>query len=283
MDCSRPGIRLRAGLAGGIVVALMLLMPMTLVPAAGARDAGVNLVFGVVPQHPPKKIVRLWGPLLDHLSAKTGYRLRLAAAPDIPTFERRVADGEYDIAYMNPYHYVLWREIPGYRVFAKEKDRYLRGIIVVGADSPYRDASELRGETLAFPSKNAFGASVLTRAYLRDRGIVFSAKYVGSHDSVYKAVARGLYPAGGGVLRTLGAASPAVGRQLRVLWVGPPFVAHAIAAHPGVSPEVLARLRQAMVDVDGMPGGSALLAELGFEGFTPAQDREFAPLTEFLR
>ncbi|MEM7252850.1 MAG: PhnD/SsuA/transferrin family substrate-binding protein, partial [Pseudomonadota bacterium] len=114
--------------------------------------------FGVVPQQAAKQLARSWGPLFAYLSRKTGHRFVFATAPNIPEFERRVAAGEYDVAYMNPYHYTVFGDNPGYRALAKAMNKQIRGIVVVRADSPITSIGELDGETLAFPAPAAFAA-----------------------------------------------------------------------------------------------------------------------------
>lgn len=180
-------------------------------------NKSARLTFAVVPQQSATKLARLWTPILNHLSARTGYRLSFKTAPDIPTFEQRLARGDYDMAYMNPYHYTVFNQSPGYVAFAKEKDKHIRGIIVVRKDSGHKDLVEFAGQTLAFPSPGAFAASILPHAHFKKMSIPFTPNYVMSHDSVYRAVAKGLYPAGGGVIRTFRNMDPAVSDQLRIL------------------------------------------------------------------
>lgn len=64
----------------------------------------------------------------NYLSGKTGYRVQFETAKDIPTFERQLGAGAYDMAYMNPYHYTVSHDSPGYIAFAKERDRQLQRI-----------------------------------------------------------------------------------------------------------------------------------------------------------
>lgn len=61
------------------------------------------LSIGIVPQTSATELVKHWAPVLGYLSEKTGCRLRFETAKDIPTFERRLADGVYDLAYMSPF------------------------------------------------------------------------------------------------------------------------------------------------------------------------------------
>lgn len=234
-----------------------------------------TLSFGIVPQQSATTLARLWTPVLEKLSAATGYRVEFKTAPDIPEFERRLARGEYDLAYMNPYHYTVFHEHPGYRAFAKEKDILLKGILVVRSDSPYKDLGDLANKTLAFPSPAAFAASMITRANLQSRSIPFEAKYVSSHDSVYRSIAKGLYAAGGGVTRTFNAMNNETRAQLRVLWMSPGYTPHAFAAHPRLDSVVVDKIQTGIVDLSNTKEGKALLAKLNFHGITYASDREW--------
>lgn len=242
--------------------------------AAGARS-GETIVFGIVPQQSATKLARLWTPVFEKLSADTGYRIEFRTAPDIPEFERRLAEGEYDMAYMNPYHYTTFHEHPGYEAFAKEKDKLLKGILVVRADSPYRELEDLAGKTLAFPSPAAFAASVVTRAYLKNRSIPFEAKYVSSHDSVYRSVAKGIYAAGGCVPRTLNGVGDETRDQLRILWTSPGYTAHAFAAHPRVDQAIVDDVLDGLMQLGGTDEGSQLLAELNLKAITSADNAEW--------
>jgi phosphonate transport system substrate-binding protein len=248
------------------------------VAAQTAPAASVTLSFGVVPQHAARELARMWTPMLTYLQAKTGYTFLLKTAPNIPTFEHRLAAGAYDLAYMNPYHYTVFHQHPGYVAFAKEADSHLQGILVVHKESPAQTLADLRGHTVAFPAPAAFAASVLTQAHLTQLHLPFTPVYVSSHDSVYRAVAQRLYAAGGGILRTLELRAPPVRAQLRVLWTTPPAPPHAFAAHPRVSPLVVQHVRHVMEQMPHHPDGRALLQALHFAGIEAAQDQEWAPI-----
>jgi phosphonate transport system substrate-binding protein len=240
-----------------------------------AQAPNETLSFGIVPQQAASKLARLWGPILAYLSEKSGVRLMFKTAPNIPEFERRCAAGEYDIAYMNPYHYTVFHRASGYQVFARQKDKRIRGIMVARKDSPLQRLDELSGATLAFPAPAAFAASVLPRAELTRDGIAFSAKYVASHDSVYRTVAKGLYPAGGGIERTFNNMEPDIRQQLRILWRSDAFTPHAFAAHPRLSSASVQRIQQAMLEMENTPAGRALLARIKFKGIEAGADADW--------
>lgn len=241
-----------------------------------SAPAGATLSVGIVPQQSASELARIWIPVLNVVSERSGRPLRFATAPNIPTFERRLAAGEYDIAYMNPYHYTVFSQKPGYRAFAKEKGRKLRGVVVVRKSSSIKDLAELAGQEIAFPAPAAFAATVLVRAELERKNIAVTPRFVGSHESVYLNVARGIHPAGGGIVRTLQTMDPAVRDELRVLWSTKDYTPHAFAAHPRVAPAVVESLRAAMLGMDSDPRGRLVLQGLGFTGIDAAQDGEWA-------
>jgi phosphonate transport system substrate-binding protein len=243
--------------------------------AESAERASETLAFGIVPQQSASKLARNWVPLLNHLGKHAGMKLVFRTAPDIPEFERRVAAGDYDFSYMNPYHYTVFSREPGYRAFAKAEGKRIKGILVVRNDSPFEDPRGLTGKTIAFPAPAAFAASVLPRAYLVREGFSFTPKYVASHDSVYRTVAKGLYAAGGGVVRTFESVEPEVRQQLRILWTTEGYTPHAFAAHPRVPVETVDRLAQAMIRVTETEEGAALLAPLALKGFESADDSDW--------
>lgn len=238
------------------------------------------LTFGVVPQQSAGKLARNWGPILKYIESETGVSLRFATAPSIPEFEKRMARGEYDISYMNPYHYTVFHEAPGYEAFAKAKGKLIKGIVVVHKDSEITDLRDLDGTVMAFPAPAAFAASVLPRAHLANEEISVEPKYVSSHDSVYISVARGLYPAGGGIIRTLSSIDPGIRNELKVLWTTNPFTSHALAAHPRVALDTVAQIQSAMVGLENSEAGIELLKALSWKGVEPAENSRWDDVRE---
>ncbi len=258
-----------------IGLTICLIMPAITTAAEASRHSPLTITFGVVPQQAASKLARKWGPLLAHLGRQTGYRFKFSTAKDIPTFEQRLASGTYDMAYMNPYHYTVFHRSPGYQAFAKEKNKQIKGIVVVRKDSPAQELKNFDGKILAFPAPAAFAASVLPRVALKKRHIFITPKYVSSHDSVYRTVAMGLYPAGGGVMRTFRNMVPEVKDQLRILWNTESYTPHAIAAHPRLPKQVVKKVQTAMRELEVNSEGRKILASLNFKGLELARDAEW--------
>ena len=255
------------------------LMTLTLIlgfaghfPAAQAKQSE-SLTFGIVPQQSASKLARVWLPILLHLEVQTGRTFRFATAKDIPTFEACLAKQAYDLAYMNPYHYVVFHKRAGYQAIARQKNKKLKGLLVTRKDSQVAGLHDLDGHSVAFPSPAAFGASVIPRAEMTRLNVQIDPAYVKSHDSVYRAVADGHQIAGGGVLRTWRTMPQNVRDQLRVFFETDAYTAHAIAIreeHVGSLSESVTAALIALQNPD-----AKILKDLGMKGFERAFDADW--------
>lgn len=257
-----------------VMVAALVACLGSVPPVQADTPAPRKLTFGVVPQQSVTDLARAWTPLLAYVSRKTGYAIEFRTAQDITTFGRRVDAGEFDFAYFNPLHYATYRA-SGYQAMARERDTRLVGIIVVPKDSGYKSLQDLNGATMAFPSPIAFAATILPQLSLKQAGVSVVPKIVVSHESVYRTVARGLYPAGGGIVKTYEQVDPLVRDQLRILWKSRPYTPHPIAVHPRVPGEVAQRAVAALLAMADDPQGAVLLEEAGFKGFVSAKDSDY--------
>lgn len=245
----------------------------TLLQAADKSDRVYT--FGIVPQQSSSVLARKWGPVIQRIGQQSGIDVVFRTAPSIPAFEQNLAAGNYDLAYMNPYHYTVFSESPGYRAMAKAKDRKIRGILVAHKDRAIKSIEELDGETLTFPSPAAFAASILPRAELSARGINFTPKYVNSHESVYQSVALQLFPAGGGIKRTFNTSKESVRSELKILWQTSGYTPHAIAANKDLNDELVERITNALVRLSEDADGELMLKSLGIKGFEKASDSDW--------
>ena len=265
---------------GILLIACLTLMTPSQLHANAHENPENVFTFGIVPQQSASRLAEDWGPVLRHISEKTGIQLIFRTAPSIPEFEKRFSKGDYDFIYMNPYHYVVSSQSPGYEAFAKVEGKKIKGVFVARKDSVITSLDQLAGSTLAFPSPAAFAASLLTRAELTNRGIDFKAKYVNSHDSVYRSVAKGLFPAGGGIVRTFNLFDPDLRDELVVLWMTPGYTPHAFAVHPDVPEDARNRISQAFLALADDEQGAALLRKLGMKKLEAAQDSDWNDVRE---
>lgn len=258
-----------------LFIALTLMLQPFNINAAHADTEIPYYTFAVVPQQSASKLTQIWAPILNKIEQDSGIRLLLKTAPNIPEFERRLSLLQYDFAYMNPYHFTVVNNEPGYQAVARAKDKRIKGIIVVGKDSPITSLQDLAGKQLAFPAATAFAASVLPRATLTKMNIDFKPKYVQTHDSVYINVAQSRYEAGGGIIRTYASMPHSTKDQIRILWTSPGYTPHAIASRPYLNQAIITAVKQALISLNQTEEGQKVLLSLNIKGFVAAKNSDW--------
>jgi len=248
-------------------------------PPASALAAEKVYTFGVVPQFDARRIKNIWQPIIDAVNKQTGIKIELVGSANIQTFEKQFTEGEFDFAYMNPYHLVKAQQAQGYQPFLRDVGRMLFGIIVVRKDSPIEQVADLHGKTVAFPAPNALGAALIPRTEFGEiYKIEITPKYVRSHDSVYLNVLLGQAAAGGGVQKTFNTQPDNIRNALKIIYQTRKVAPHPIAVHPRVSEEVRGKILNAFLSLGNTAEGKALLKEIPMSQIGEAFAQDYEPL-----
>lgn len=214
--------------------------------------AGKTLTFGVVPQQGPLKMTRKWSPVIEYLRERSGLEIRFQTEKSIPEFEKKLYEGTYDVAYMNPYHYVVAHHQKGYEAIARA-DKLITGILLVNKESGLSSIDQLHEKRFLFPAPFAFAATLLTKYELLSKYNIDVEKgdkvrYVNSHDSVYKGVARGIGDVGGGIVRTFNNLSDASSKEkLSIIYKTDAYPSHPIGILPSLSADASKKLQEALL------------------------------------
>jgi phosphonate transport system substrate-binding protein len=181
--------------------------------------------------------------------------------------------------FLNPYHMVMAAKSQKYQPVVRESKELLTGILVVRADSPIKNLSELAQQTLAYPAPNAFGASLYMRSLLADQKIQTQANFVKTHSNAYRHVIAGQAVAAGGIRSTLDREPAEVRAQLRVLFETPAVAPHPLAAHPRVQEAHRHAVRDAWLALAQSEAGQSLLKAVQMSHPVMADyQRDYAPL-----
>ena len=78
---------------------------------------GADIILGVVPQQSPLKLAKKWLQVTKYLNKETGLNVIFKTEKSIPKFEKELYEGKYDIAYMNPYHFIVANKKQNYNAF----------------------------------------------------------------------------------------------------------------------------------------------------------------------
>lgn len=258
--------------------ALKSVLVISLLLLGSPANADESYTFAVAPQYEQRKLFSIWQPVVDELSRRTGYKLKLVATLTVPEFESELAKGRFDFAYINPYLVVKTDQRQGYIPLVRDQQP-LRGILVVRNDSPLKTPAELDGAKLAVPALDALGACLLLRAELEQ---TFKTRLtpvdVKSHSSVYLQVATGQLPAGGGVEKTLQVQDKAVQDTLRVLYTTRDMPSHPIVAHPRLPTKVRQTLQQSLLELAVTEDGKKLLQKIPMPEPVATSMQDYMPL-----
>ncbi|MEK7381779.1 MAG: phosphate/phosphite/phosphonate ABC transporter substrate-binding protein, partial [Elusimicrobiota bacterium] len=260
----------------------VFLLAAALCITARAHALGEVYRFGIVPQQKLEILTTLWPPLLAEVSRLSGVTLQFETAPSISMFAARCREGTYDFIYTNPYLYVKEAQPAGYAAIARENIR-LQGVLVALRASPLRDIKDLKGLRLAFPSPEAYAATLLNKEALAAAGLELErdnmvVSYLGSQDAAYDAVLQGLADAAGGVPRTFDLLPDALRSRLRVLHRTRSGVPHAIAAHRRVPRQEAQKVAGALAALSSSDGGRLILKALGMKRLIRAADADWNEL-----
>ncbi|MCP4586900.1 phosphate/phosphite/phosphonate ABC transporter substrate-binding protein [Pseudoalteromonas sp.] len=246
------------------------------------KEVEAQYTIGVVPQFEQRKLFRIWQPIVKELEKRTGFAFHIVGSPKIPAFEKSFMAGEFDFAYMNPYHILKAHKTQGYIPLVRDGSRQLKGVLVVKKDSPIQDVKELNKKKVAFPAPNALGASLLMRADLSElHGLTIFPRYVQTHSSVYLNVALGQAEAGGGVMSTLNAQPDSLKSKLKVLYETRGMSPHPLSAHPRVDEQDREKVKQAWLEFSATAEGKALLSKIPMKESIGASMEDYQPMAEW--
>lgn len=236
---------------------------------------------GVIPQYEQRKLYRTWRPVLDRLETLTGLRFTLVGTSKISEFEKHLLAGAFDIAYVNPFNVIQSHQSQSYEPIINDSSRKLTGIVTVHRDSDIKHPAQLANKSVALPSPNAFGASLMIRAELAKLyNVTIRPVYVQTHSSVYLHVAKRLVDAGGGVITTLASQDQNIRQALRIIHETQGIAPHPVVIHPRVSSSDRNRISAALLQMGNNTADSQLLAKIPIHKVSSTSYNDYKSLTE---
>jgi phosphonate transport system substrate-binding protein len=268
------------------------LLALLLIAAAmtgGRACAEPVYYFSVLNQRSPVLTAEYWNPMLEYVSKKAGVELRLRMGKTAPETTALTLRGEAQFAYTN--HLFLPERVKlGWRVIARPDTDGIRGQIVVPAGSAVNRLEDLAGQTVAFPSAEAFAGYQLPMDALLRRQIQVQAVFAGNQEGAMGQLKAGRAAAAGVNEDLMAAFSVREKFPYRVLWSSENYLDLPIMVSPAVPRAVAAAVARAFVGMRADPEGARILragaARLGLGhavGFRAADDGDYANYRDFYR
>ncbi len=246
-----------------------------------------EIIFGVNPFTSPENIKTMYVPILNAVFKKIGYKVRTMIVKDYDALSEGMKEGIIDVAWFSPFAYVNAHEKIGIeplvtpRVYGKVS---YNGCIITRKESGINNISGLRGRSFAYVDEGSASGYLYARHSIKSEGLnpntIFSkTAYLGSHDSVIKAVLSREYDAGATYNEAMEEAEAAGLNlsDLRIISKTPDIPKDAIAVNTRLPKEFADLLRQAFVEYVKAPNIKSPV-----EGFVESDDSKYDVIREVM-
>lgn len=227
-----------------------------------SETSTTQYTFAVVPQFHSQTLFKTWSPILKQLSEETGIKFKLTGHSAFAGFENELRTGNYDFAYVNPYHAVMANRTQRYEAILSDVEHKAQGILVTKKTNNI-NIGALRGSEIAFPSPNTLASSILMRSDLKRKyNLDVRPQYLKTHADVYMGVYQGTYKAGSGVVRTFEKLNPRIKAELKIVHRTEKIPAHPIVAHSRVPQDVRDKVIAAFEKMSENPSMKSMLGKI---------------------
>ncbi len=249
-------------------------------------------LFGFDLRSSPQEDARQYVPFLDYLEKTTDLSFELRFTPSDNNIIDDLGRGIVKFAAIGAGSYIQARRkydvIPLVRGINEFNKAEYRSVIAVSNDSPISTIQELSGKRLAFGSFTSTQGHIIPRIVLINYGITLEDlgyyEYLGSHFDCANAVISNQFDACG-LQDTMGEGLAQEGR-FRIIYRSKYYPSSGIAANKDLSPDVLIKVKRALLDFEPKGGNAANLykwekTEMP-NGFVEAHDEDYEELRHYI-
>ncbi len=271
-----------------LLLALMVLLGWA--ASLPAQTRSLHLVL--TPSQKPTDLLAAGQEFGEVLGRLIGTPVKVTVASDYAAVVEALRNRTADLAFAHPGGYVLASREAKATIVAKNlwhgKSTFTSRIFV-RKDGGVRQLEDLRGKTIAFVDPTSSSGYIYPMALLIQRGLVKNRDpksffrevvFAGAHDAAMRALVNGHVDAIASFDLAREQYLKDAAERERIVFVAetPPIPEAGIAARDGLDPQMLARVRAALISIRG-PAYADLLKRLyDIDGFEPAEDREYDPV-----
>ncbi|SMC17808.1 phosphonate transport system substrate-binding protein [Desulfacinum hydrothermale DSM 13146] len=248
------------------------------------------ITYAYLPQYAHRVSYQRHRLLVEYLRKKTGLPVRQIFPNTFDEHVKMVGQGQIDISFSNPFIYVKLARQFGAQAIARSVEKNgqkdFRGRIICRADNRHiRSIEDCRGKRWIAVDPSSAGGYLYPLGFFVDHGlgpndfaeIAFAPGSAGKQEKVVLAVFFGRYDIGSIREGTLDVVADKIDRRLiRVLADTPWYPGWVYAVRRGLPPKTVARIRQALIDLDpDRPEDRRILEAANFQRIIPSDDSEF--------
>lgn len=231
----------------------------------------------------PQSTLHIYDRLAEYLSEELNRPVELVQRATYAETNELIRTRQVDLAFICTGAYVRGQQEFGMDLLAVPQvggQTTYQSYLIVPTDSPAQRWEDLRGGVFAFTDPLSLSGYMAALALLRSggetpEGFFSRTLFTYSHDNSVRAVAEGWVDGAAVdslVYRALLEQDPFYRDRTRVLWESEPFGAPPVVAPLGLDPDLRARLRTVLLEMDRNREGREVLALLGVDRFVPGDD-----------
>jgi phosphonate transport system substrate-binding protein len=277
-----------------LVALSVLAAGLVALAALGGRPATAqtSLHLALTPSQKPTDLLVAGEAFGAALGKLIGVPVRVTVASDYAAVVEALRNRTADLAFVHPAGYVLANREAKAMIVAKDQwhgNTSYTSRIYVRKESGLKTLEELRGKTIAFVDPSSTSGYVYPMVMLIEKGLVrnkdpktFFKDFVfsGSHDAGLQALLNGHVDAFASFDQAREQYLKDPAQREKLIWVAEsaPIPEGGICARDGLDPELVAKVRTALLSMKGPTYAPILKALYDIDGFEPAEDREYEPV-----
>ena len=214
------------------------------------------IYFGFDLRLNPKEQLKIYAPLMDYLSKKTGYQFRIKYEPSYRDVQEDIGKGVTQFAFLGPVSYFMAKEnfdnvTPILSGVGTEGKTY-RAVIFTTPDSEIRSIKDLKGKAFAFGSYYSTQGHLIPRKMLEDANITLNElgrySYFDSHQACAEAVISGEFDAGG-IQDCLAHRLEKEG-LIKIIAISEPFPRSLVVVNKNVDERLIEEVKKALLELE---------------------------------
>ena len=233
----------------------------------------IKLVMSFVPSGDTQQIITGGEAIERLLEEKTGYEIDTNVATSYAAVVEAMGAGNADIGWLNTFGYILAHEKYGVEVIlatVRFGQPYYRGQIIARADAGIETLQDLKGKTMCWVDPLSTSGYVIPRVMLKAAGVDPDKDFAnvveaGSHNNVVIAVYNGDCDAGATYVDARSSVEkdfPDVKEKVIVIAESPPIPNDTVSVRPGLPPEVVENVKNALLEIAKTEEGKAALEQV---------------------
>ncbi len=233
-----------------------------------------------------------WTPIVKIIEDTCGININLIVARDNGVIKRGFQSKNYDMAFVDPFWYVLWKKNELCRTVAQaeiEGNTFRRIMLVVHKDSIFRKLEDLKNKRIAFTLKNESAAGFyLPLAMLLEKNIdpfsyfeenIFSETF----QSILKGVAYGKLDAGFITSNIYNRKeNKNLTNSLRILLSSLKIPQWILVMRSDFDNKTASKVGTSLINLVQSKEGKEILHKTGFTRFLPVSDKNFYQLGRYI-